>query len=495
MPSRPNLLFLYTDEQSANTLGAYGNIGIETPHLDALAAQSVIFDHAYVTQPVCTPSRSSLLTGLYPHTSGLVRNNLALPPEIGCLPELGDFSDYRTAHFGKWHLGDEVFPQHGFQEWRSIEDQYRPHYRPGRDLSRHSTYHEFLIKRGFEPDAAYDDGFRYFSREHSATFPEEVSKPAYVADEAIRFIEESQDQPFILYVNFLEPHFPLHGPRDDQYDPAEMPLPPNFDHPPTEDQWLKAQLLYAGLAEWGFEGKPLKTEEDWQRIIAHYWGLVSQVDTHMGRILRTLRDCSLEDDTIIVYTSEHGDMMGAHRLLAKAVMFEEALKVPLMLRIPGVTQPGQHIAAPVGQIDVVPTLLDALGMPLPDHLEGASWLPHLRGEAPLAQENVFIEWNGNDGWGHAIRKGQILESQLAIASEERIRAAMRGDPARGIITPQGFKYVWWQSGHRELYDLRADPGETTNLAGRSEHQPTVAALQDEIRRWQQQTNDSLRLPD
>jgi arylsulfatase A-like enzyme len=169
--------------------------------------------------------------------------------------------------------------------------------------------------------------------------------------------------------------------------------------------------------------------------------------------------------------------------------------VPLMLRIPGVNQPGQHITAPVGQIDVVPTLLDALGMPVPDHLEGASWLPHLRGEAPLTQENVFIEWNGNDGWGHAIRKGQILESQLKIASEERIRSAMRGDPARGIITPQGLKYVWWQSGHRELYDLRSDPGETTNLAECSEHQPTITALQDTIQGWQRQTSDSLHLPD
>ncbi|MGM0494441.1 MAG: sulfatase family protein, partial [Armatimonadota bacterium] len=125
---RPNLLFLYTDEQAAKTMSAYGNDHIETPNLDRLADGSIVFENTYVTQPVCTPSRSSLLTGLYPHSSGCTANNVPLPQDVECLPELADFSDYRTAHMGKWHLGDEIFAQHGFDEWVSIEDGYRQYY-------------------------------------------------------------------------------------------------------------------------------------------------------------------------------------------------------------------------------------------------------------------------------------------------------------------------------------------------------------------------------
>jgi len=288
MRDRPNLLFLYTDEQVAASMAAYGNTLIDTPHLDALAADSVLFENAYVTQPVCTPSRSSLLTGLYPHSSGCVRNNVPLALDVPCLAEMGDLSGYATGHFGKWHLGDEVFAQHGFRAWASIEDMYRPHYRPGRDVDRRSTYGDFLLERGYEPDASYPDGFRHFSRGHSATFPEEVSKPAFVADQTIAFIEGHRDRPFVAYANFLEPHFPLHGPRDGQYDPATVPLPPNYGRPPTPDQALKARLLHLGIKAWGFESDAMSTDDDWRAGIARYWGLVSLVDTHVGRISRRL---------------------------------------------------------------------------------------------------------------------------------------------------------------------------------------------------------------
>ena len=130
---RTNLLFIYTDEQSFNTLAAYGNEQIEMPHLNRLAAASSVFEKAYVTQPVCTPSRSTLLTGLYPHTNGCTENNIPLQPTTACLPEMLAAGDYATAHIGKWHLGDELFAQHGFAEWVSIEDGYNAYFSAGRD--------------------------------------------------------------------------------------------------------------------------------------------------------------------------------------------------------------------------------------------------------------------------------------------------------------------------------------------------------------------------
>lgn len=124
---QPNLLFIYTDEQARGTLATYGNRRIEMPNLNRLASQSVVFDDAYVTQPVCTPSRSSLLTGLWPHTNGCIENNVPLRSETPCLPEMlspAARRDMVTGHYGKWHLGDELFAQHGFDEWVSIEDMY-----------------------------------------------------------------------------------------------------------------------------------------------------------------------------------------------------------------------------------------------------------------------------------------------------------------------------------------------------------------------------------
>ncbi len=367
----PNLLFIFTDEQRYDTLAAYGNTRIQMPHLNRLAAQSTVFDQAYVTQTVCTPSRSSLLTGLYPHSNGCTQNNAPLPSTVPCLPEMLSTS-YTTGYVGKWHLGDEIFPQHGFNEWRSIDDEYMRYYSAGRDRSQRSTYHHFLIANGFTP--RHGD---VFDREFCARLPEQFGKPAFVGREASRFLRAHACEPFFLYVNFFEPHMPFFGPRDGQYAPADVDLPANFNNPPTDDQPLKARIYQQGYYQRGHSGLPLRTESDWRRMIANYWGLCSLVDTHVGVILDTLDACGLADNTIVVYTSDHGDMMGSHRLLAKCVAFEEAARVPLLIRLPG--QAAQRrVLGPVSQIDLAPTLLDLMGQPLPSHLQGRSLRPLLQ---------------------------------------------------------------------------------------------------------------------
>ncbi|MFW5992479.1 MAG: sulfatase-like hydrolase/transferase, partial [Halanaerobiaceae bacterium] len=349
MNKKYNLLFIFTDEQAAKTMKAYGNDIIETPNLDRLADESIVFENTYVTQPVCTPSRSSLLTGLYPHTNGCIKNNIPLSRETPCLPELGDFEDYKTAYYGKWHLGDEIFAQHGFEEWKSIEDMYYKYYSREEDKNKSSSYSEFLMEQGFRPEKMNEYGLEGFSRNFCARLPEEYSKPAYLAREANQFLDENSEEPFMLFVNFLEPHMPYFGPRDDQYDPEEIPLPENFNHELTEDAPLKVRIFREAYKKIGHSGFSLKTEADWKRLIANYWGLVSQVDTYVGEILDQLKESGQYDNTIIVFTSDHGDMMGAHRLLAKCTMFEEAVKVPLLLKIPGLTN--RRISSPVSQID------------------------------------------------------------------------------------------------------------------------------------------------
>ena len=484
--TKPNLLFLWTDQQRADTLAAYGNSRIQMPNLNKLASESTVFDQAYVTQTVCTPSRSTVMTGLYPHSSGCTTNNMPLSPDIPILTEMLDDDDYVTGYHGKWHLGDEIFAQRGFDDWVSVEDMYIKHYGAGRDRGARSSYHHFLVENGFVPK----DG-SVFGRGESLRLPEAFSKPAFLANEASRFIREHQGQPFALYVNFLEPHSPFFGPRDDQYDPETIDLPPSYAYPPTRDQSFRAQVLQRRWRESGMSGLPLKTDADWRRIIANYWGLNSLVDTHMGRILDTLEACGLAENTIVVYTSDHGDMMGNHRLIAKTVMFEEAMHVPLLVRLPGQRR-GRRVRGPVSQIDLVPTLLDLLDAPGPSHLQGKSLKPWLasEGEAVLS-EDVVVEWNGSDGGlGGLAGQGALPEWLAEFGAREEAARAM-ADPVRTIITPDGWKFCYSQLGHHELYNRIADPTEVRNLAVEAGHKPLMRQLAERIVRWQERTNDTV----
>jgi arylsulfatase A-like enzyme len=511
MSDPPNLVFLWTDQQAPRTLAAYGNDRIETPNLDALADAGTTFERAYCTSPVCGPSRSSVMTGKYSHTTGVTGNNVPLGADDATFAELVD-DDYTTGWIGKWHLGDEIFRQRGFDEWVSTEDQYHPFYDDDRPDDAHSDYHDFLIERGYEPDQVEDDGYAWFSREFVATtVPEEHSKPAFMADAAIDFVERHRDEPFVLHVMFLEPHDPYAGPRDDQYDPEDVELPPNFDHDGLDDQPLRYRFARETIRR-GISRRPPDrmgtppTEDDWREVISNYWGLVSLVDTHAGRILDRLDEEGLGEETITVFTSDHGDMMGSHQLYTKMTQFEEAARVPLLIRFPDGTAAGERIERPVSQVDLVPTLLDAMDQPAPDRLglQGGSWLPFLRGEGDLPAENVFVEWNGANFHGtHGRRPVESpsetrpgvdpaaadLLAEMGLTEAELLRAYT--DPARTVVTPDGWKLTYRRSGEHELYDLDEDPHETTNLA--DERPAVVDELYGEIVDWQVRTRDPVSL--
>ena len=486
---KPNLLFLFTDEQRADSMAAYGNTKIDTPHLNRLAEESIVFPKCYVSQPVCTPSRSTIMTGLYPHTNGCTANNIPLELEVPCLPEM--LPERRTAYFGKWHLGDEIYAQHGFDHWISIEDGYVPHYREGRDRNDRSTYHHWLVAHGHEPQGARPDSPGVFPRSVATRMPEEHCKPAYLAGEFARWLEaHPKDEPFVAYVNFLEPHMPFFGPRDDQYDPAAIPLPANFSDFPGPSNHPKSRLLLEHYRRRGIGDQELATEAGWRRLIANYWGLVSQVDTAVGRILAALEASGLAGETIVVFTSDHGDMMGSHRLLAKTLMFEEAVTVPLLIRAPGLVPRREPCA--VSQIDLVPTLLDLMGVPIPEALQGQSLCDLLSGGAPPAERDIFIEWNGPDcGIGQFDGGGRMPNHLREVASPDEVLAALR-DPVRTIVSPDGWKLNHSPAlGAHELFNLREDPCERTNRYGELGTEPIVAALRERLHAWGCRTHDEV----
>ena len=486
----PNLLFIIVDEMRYDLLAAYGNDRIRMPNLDRFAAKSVVFERAYVVQPVCTPSRATLLTGVYPHTHGCVDNNIAIPASLPVVPELLP-KNYRTGYMGKWHLGDEVFAQRGFEEWVSIEDYYFKNFSAGRDKETRSSYHHWLIAQGLKPA----DG-KTFSREESTRLPEKFGKPAFLAAEAERFLSQGKD-PFALYVSFLEPHMPFFGPRDNEYDPADVLLPPNFDHLLSADQPLKARLYQASLAEVGFDGLPLKTEADWRRMIANYWGLCSLIDTYVGKILDALERNGQAGNTMIVFTTDHGDMMGSHKLLTKGFQFEEAVRVPLILNLPGQTA-GVRVKESVSHVDLLPTMLDYLGCPIPTHFQGSTLRPLIEGRG--GGRDVIIEWNAGPGSTPAQISKPIFEGKLppglqGKVTPEQAKAAFY-DPIRTILTPDGWKLsVSLKLGEHALYNLNDDPQERKNLVRDPAHKTRINDLLERLGRRMAETSDSAALPE
>jgi arylsulfatase A-like enzyme len=366
----PNLIVFLTDQQRVDTLGAYGNTQIRTPHLDRLAQRSFVFDAFYVSNPVCTPSRASLLTGLYPNKHGSWMNSIPLDPKVPILVEMLRDPEYASAYYGKWHLGNEIFKQRGFTDFDSTEI-YQKWWSEDQDHSQRSGYYHFLKEKGIEADTPYGH-----SRDLTNRLSKELSKPVYLAQRGIRFLEQHRDRPFALYLSFLEPHAfadhkqgpPFTNVYGDLYDPADMPIPDSFFEEMDPTVSFAKRLMRLALARGELPIAYPQTVQELREAMARYWGLVTLVDEMVGRVLERLRELGLEQNTIVVFTSEHGEMMGDHRLMSKMNSYEEAATVPFLLSVPGLWDRSRRIKKPVSQVDVTPTLLDLMGQPLPDHL-------------------------------------------------------------------------------------------------------------------------------
>ena len=465
---RPNLLFILTDQQRADTLGAYGNRKIRTPHLDQLAEKGFVFESFYVANVVCAPSRATLLTGLYSHTHGVWTNNV--PPLDQKVPILIDMlreGDYVAGYYGKWHLGNEIFKQRGFTHFDSTEI-YQRWWTEDQDHSQRSGYSHFLVERGVKPDGPYGH-----SRDLANRLPKELSKPAYLAAKGIEFLERYRDRPFVLYLSFLEPHawadhakLPLRNVNDKLYDPADMEVPETFFEAMDPSVSYPKREARVSLIRGQF---PIAYPQTLEEFKARYWGLVTQVDEMVGRVLQRLRELGLEEDTLVVFTSDHGEMMGDHRLMSKEFTYEESIRVPLILRAPALEGKRRRIAQPIGQVDLVPTLLELMGQPLPSHLQGRSLAPHLSRGEQIPDRDVFVT-TSLPGYTQSWNSGHVAH-------------------LRTIITPERWKLTVNGVGGGELYDLRRDPKERKNLFHGEEHRQIVEDLTSRIHNWMKETGD------
>lgn len=441
-PSRPNILLIVSDDQRPDTIAALGNGVIRTPNLDALAARGSVFTRAICANPICTPSRGEILTGCTGFNNGVIDFGRRLREGLTPIAQtLGD-AGYRTCYVGKWHNTGRP-SQHGYQESIGLfaggggkfwKDQVDAH---GREVTGY---------RGW----IFQSDERELYPEHGVGLTPNISE--LFADAAIEAVSKPSDSPFFVHVNFTAPHDPLLVPTGyaDAYDPKQIPLPQNFlpEHPfETGNIGGRDEVLLPTP----------RTEKDVREDIAVYYAVISHLDEQVGRILKSLDEHGQRDNTIVIFTSDHGLAIGSHGLRGKQNMYEHTMNVPLILSGPMVPKE-KKFEAQVYLRDLYPTICDFAGVPLPNEIDGRSIAPILRDETDQIHDYVF---------------GYFRNFQRMI----------RGDRWKLIHYPQ---IDMWQ-----LFDLQNDPLELNNLAGDADHADTKRDLQARLRSWQKQVGDPL----
>lgn len=453
--TKPNILWYCTDQQRFDTIRSLGNTHINTPNLDRFAGNGVAFKQAYCQSPICTPSRASFLTGRYPNTTHVHRNGNAHFPESETLvTNLFAEAGYRCGLVGKLHLasaasGVEKRVNDGYEHFA-----YSHHPMPPDDPTN-NAYHRWLIEeKGQSPEAWYasaQDG-------GTSAFPAEFHQTTWATEEAIKFIdaEDNTDQPWMLSVNIFDPHPPFDPPAEyaQKYDATALPGP-LFRPSDLERQKAFSQVSQQSTsasdptasvdnaAENNSPTHPPKSFNG-KKIQAAYYAMIELIDDEFGRLIDHLEQSGELENTLIVFHSDHGELLGDHGLLYKGCRFFEGLvHVPLMFAWQGQFISGETSDGLVELVDIAPTLLDAAGLEIPNDMQGKSLVPLLTGEAPISthKERVICEFN--DALG-------------SNADPRPTHATMSFDGRYKLIIYHGMDLG-------ELFDLEQDPGEFENL--------------------------------
>jgi arylsulfatase A-like enzyme len=451
-PPRPNVLFIVSDDLN-NLLGSYGDPLAKTPNLDRLAARGVQFNRAYCQAPICGASRNSMLTGLYPNSTGILGNGQifrqTIPAQVS-LPQAFRHAGYFAARLGKmYHYGvPNAVGTDGHDDPASWELEMNP---AGVDrLEEHPKIFS-LIPGQFGGTLSW-----YASPRSDAYHTDGIL--ARDAEWVLERSAQRRERPFFLAVGFFRPHTPYVAPRPyfDLYPEHMMPLVQGVE----EDQ---KDIPAAALASYKPEQDKL-TDDLRRKAVQAYYASISFMDAQVGRVIGTLDRLGLADNTIIVFTSDHGYHLGEHGLWQKQSLFEESARVPLMIVAPGVTAKGGVVRTPVALVDLYPTLAELCGVPAPDNLQGQSLVPMLRNP---------------DATGRGWALTQVVRVPGRAGGARNQAARYFGFSLRTA----DWRYTEWDEGRQgtELYDHRKDPRELTNLAAVPAHAATVSELSRQLR--------------
>ena len=448
---RPNILFIMADQLRRDALGCFGNGIVQTPRIDSLAERGMRFDGMYAAYPVCAPNRATIFTGRYPTAHRVTVNGKRLPESETTLMDVLKISGYRTYGSGKMHFGpqwryppdgsplidpdpslavdpqpvDGMLPWYGFDRVAVTEDH------------RVGPYGRYLAERGYSLDGELHSASYPQSATAASPFPEEHHQTTWITDRALDFLRDhrtdgNREKPFFLKVSYVHPHHPFNPPRpyDAMYDPADMPLPIRREG--EENGWPSAYLAKFRASRDSHEAVGLDrfSDADWRRIKAYYYGMVSQIDANIGRILDDLSAAGELGNTLIFFTADHGEMLGDHRLLFQGTTSDCVTGVPFIASGPGI--PAGTRGCLCSSVDIMPTVLEIVGVLIPDPspVQGVSLVPALTDPEHSGRDAVLIE---NAGERRSVRTREALYTY-------------HGRGTRG-----------------ELYDLRNDPDCFINL--------------------------------
>lgn len=418
--SKPNILLILCDELRADALGCFGNDIVQTPNIDRLASQGSVFEQCMVTQPTCTPSRASILTGCYPSALRSRMVGCYTPQDPRFLPQVLAEHGYRTASIVKIHLVPQaaeptVLVEHlaqdsgtyyGFQEVDLVNGHGDRCFGPNYSSWAKSRVPDFENRRQARvPLASGVDTYRW-------TLPSEIHSSHYIAERAEDFFAtvakqtDAANQPFFLHVSFPDPHYPFIVPEPyaSMYTPRNMPppLPPITESRNMPDLHREVHFHH-GATLTGPDGQPVDrvigtpphdysrcSVADWQQVKATYYGMVSLVDVSIGRILTALDRSGLRENTILVFLSDHGDYLGDHGFYGKGLPYDGVLRTPLIFCGPEI-QSGRRISGMATTLDIAPTLLDIAKIPEPEGMQGLSLMATLRGIENGLRDAVLTE--------------------------------------------------------------------------------------------------------
>lgn len=443
---QPNILILFTDMQRADTIAALGNPIIQTPHLDRLVHEGTAFTRCYTPSPVCIPARCCMHYGLYPQRTGLFVNGKMMNDNGRSYPQVLSKSGYNTAAIGKCHFTPDSLALRGFDR-RITQEEQIAHY-------HEDDYRQWLLDKNLDPVEAHGERGPMYYIPQPSRFSGEGHPTEWIGDRSRELIREfaGADNPWCLMSSFIHPHPPLTPPRGwtKLYPPHQMPAP----HLPPHANGLLTHINHTqNRYKWRDNGMDLNLL---RTIRAYYYATISFIDYQVGRILETLEDQGILDDTLILFASDHGEYLGDYNCFGKRSMHDASARVPLIARLPGHFAAGQVCAEPASLVDIMPTMLGAAGIESPD-LDGCDLKKVADGT--VKREYVFSQWG-------------------------------KGRNAIYLIASRDWKYIYSAGEQKEiLFDRLKDPLESRNAAADAETFAIRCQLKETLLRYLYESGD------
>jgi arylsulfatase A-like enzyme len=441
------IIFIESDQHRFDCMGITGHPLVKTPNMDRLANEGIFFENAYTPSPICVPARTSYLCGQWPQQHGTICNFdgecfKALDTQATVFPRILSENGVTLDFFGRWHVNNRAEPtDYGFDTFLSDGE-----------------YYKWREVKGIAPQPSHN---KWFGNPDPYIKPEE-SKLSWLCDNVIEKLRERAEggKPFYISMDTVEPHLPniVPEPYNSMYPLSSIKPWGSFAETFRNKPYIQEQQLRT----WGIENF---TWDDWAPMVSRYLGEISLLDAQIGRILNELDRLGISEDVLLIYTADHGDMMGGHRMIDKHyVMYNDVCRVPFLMRWPKGIKGGTRYKGFVSNaIDLPPTYLDLYNLEKPESFSGISLRPAMQGNKNPVRNDIFCSWNGN-------QFGQFSQR---------------------MISDGRWKYIWNATDRDELYTLTEDPDELNNLASEETFSRKLADLRKRLYAWMENTGDKL----